>query len=71
MTDTAFEDRLFGRKVIDNRTVSMTDALKYLLKKEEFRILDVAVGYFYISGLFLLKMNLPISWIIVMVISVF
>lgn len=55
MTDTAFEDELFGRKVIDNRNVSMTDALKYLLKKEEFRILDVAVGYFYISGLLLLK----------------
>ena len=55
MTDTAFEDQLFGRKVIDNRNVSMTDALKYLLKKEEFRILDVAVGYFYISGLLLLK----------------
>lgn len=28
MTDTAFEDQLFGRKVIDNRNVSMTDALK-------------------------------------------
>ena len=55
MTDTAFEDQLFGRKVIDNRNVSMTDALKYLLKKEEFRILEVAVGYFYISGLLLLK----------------
>ena len=55
MTDTTFEDQLFGRKVIDNRNVSMTDALKYLLKKEEFRILDVAVGYFYISGLLLLK----------------
>lgn len=55
MTDTTFEDQLFGKKVIDNRNVSMTDALKYLLKKEEFRILDVAVGYFYISGLFLLK----------------
>src|SRR5699024_1117897 len=27
----------------------------YLLNKEEFRILDVAVGYFYISGLLLLK----------------
>ena len=55
MTDTTFEDQLFGKKVIDNRNVSMTDALKYLLKKEEFRILDVAVGYFYISGLLLLK----------------
>lgn len=55
MTDATFEDQLFGKKVIDNRNVSMTDALKYLLKKEEFRILDVAVGYFYISGLLLLK----------------
>lgn len=55
MTDVTFEDQLFGKKVIDNRNVSMTDALKYLLRKEEFRILDVAVGYFYISGLLLLK----------------
>ena len=55
MTDTSFEDQLFGKKVIDNRKVSMTDALRYLLNREEFRILDVAVGYFYISGLLLLK----------------
>ena len=55
MTDNKFENELLGRKVIDNRTVSMTETLKYLLNKEEFRILDVAVGYFYISGLLLLK----------------
>ena len=55
MTTSSFENKLFSKKVIDNRNVSMTDALKYLLSQEEFRILDVAVGYFYISGLLLLK----------------
>ena len=44
MTDNKFENELFSRKVIDNRIVSMTETLKYLLNKEEFRILDVAVG---------------------------
>lgn len=55
MSDTHLEEELFSKKVIDNRNVSMTDALKYLLKQEEFKTLDVAVGYFYISGLLLLK----------------
>ena len=55
MADTTFERQLFSRKVIDNRKVFMTDAMKYLLKRPEYRELDVAVGYFYISGLLLLK----------------
>lgn len=55
MSDAHLEEELFSKKVIDNRNVSMTDALKYLLKQEEFKTLDVAVGYFYISGLLLLK----------------
>lgn len=55
MSDAHLEEELFSKKVIDNRNVSMTDALKYLLKQEEFKTLDIAVGYFYISGLFLLK----------------
>lgn len=55
MADTTFEWQLFSRRVIDNREVSMTDALRYLLKRPEYRELDVAVGYFYISGLLLLK----------------
>lgn len=55
MVDTTIERQLFSRRVIDNRKVSMTDALKYLLTQPEYRELDVAVGYFYISGLLLLK----------------
>ncbi|KRM75603.1 hypothetical protein FC48_GL000137 [Ligilactobacillus murinus DSM 20452 = NBRC 14221] len=55
MSETSFEEQLFSKKVIDNRNVSMTDALKYLLKDDKFKVLDVAVGYFYISGLLLLK----------------
>lgn len=49
------ESKLFSTRVIDNRNVSMLDALKYLLHQPEYRTLDVAVGYFYISGLLLLK----------------
>lgn len=41
MSDTHLEEELFSKKVIDNRNVSMTDALKYLLKQEEFKTLDV------------------------------
>lgn len=55
MSDAHLEEELFSKKVIDNRNVSMTDALKYLLNQKEFKTLDVAVGYFYISGLLLLK----------------
>lgn len=50
-----FEDNLFDRKVIDNREISMIESLKYLLSQEENKTLDIAVGYFYLSGLQLLK----------------
>lgn len=43
------------RKVIDNRHLKMTEVLKYLLSRDDIHSLDVAVGYFYISGLTLLK----------------
>lgn len=55
MAENKFEKELFSQRVIDNRNISMTDALKYLLKQSEFRTLDVAVEYFYISGLLLIK----------------
>lgn len=55
MNNQSIEHKLYSEHVIDNRRVSMVDALKYLLKQEEFKTLDVAVGYFYISGLLLLK----------------
>lgn len=51
------ENVLFNaqHRVIDNRNLKMTDVLKYLLLREDIHTLDVAVGYFYISGLLLLK----------------
>ncbi|WPU43523.1 DEAD/DEAH box helicase family protein [Limosilactobacillus reuteri] len=55
MTSETIEHKLFSEHVIDNRRLSMVDALKYLLTQEEFKTLDVAVGYFYITGLLLLK----------------
>lgn len=55
MTSETIEHRLFSEHVIDNRRLSMVDALKYLLTREEFKTLDVAVGYFYITGLLLLR----------------
>lgn len=55
MSDPKFEKQLFGEHVIDNRRIKMTDALRYLLNDTEFKNLDIAVGYFYISGLLLLK----------------
>lgn len=55
MDDKTLEGKLFSDKVIDNRRVSMVDALKFLLMQNEFKTLDVAVGYFYITGLLLLK----------------
>ena len=55
MNNDSLEHRLFSEHVIDNRRVNMVDALKYLLMQEEFKTLDVAVGYFYITGLLLLK----------------
>lgn len=46
---------LYSRKVIDNRELSMLDAIKFLLSEENTKSLDMAVGYFYISGMLLLK----------------
>lgn len=49
------ENVLYSNHVIDNRKIHMTETLKYLLSRPEYRSLDVAVGYFYISGLLLVK----------------
>ncbi len=49
------ESKLFQRKVIDNRRLSMTDTIKYLLSDSDTKTLRLAVGYFYISGLILVK----------------
>lgn len=46
---------LYTKRVIDNRNVKMIDAIKELLGKEDIHSLDVAVGYFYLSGLLLIK----------------
>lgn len=47
--------RLFQDRVIDNRHITMTEAINYLLMDESVKSLDVAVGYFYLSGLLLIK----------------
>ncbi|MBS7688786.1 type III restriction endonuclease subunit R [Limosilactobacillus fermentum] len=49
------EETLFSKRVIDNRQLKMTDTLKYLLSKADTQNLDIAVGYFYLSGLLLIK----------------
>ncbi|MCB7203498.1 phospholipase D-like domain-containing protein, partial [Lactiplantibacillus plantarum] len=46
---------LYTKRVIDNRNVKMVDAIKELLSKADIHLLDVAVGYFYLSGLLLIK----------------
>lgn len=46
---------LYKKRVIDNRNVKMVDAIKELLGKVDVHALDVAVGYFYLSGLLLIK----------------
>lgn len=46
---------LYTKRVIDNRNVKMVDAIKELLSKADVHLLDVAVGYFYLSGLLLIK----------------
>lgn len=48
-------DQLYRERVIDNRQLKMVDVIKYLLQREDVRSLDVAVGYFYLSGLLLIK----------------
>lgn len=47
--------KLYRERVIDNRQLKMLDVIKYLLNKPEVQCLDMAVGYFYISGLQLIK----------------
>jgi len=42
---------LYRSKVIDNRTFILADVLKYLFKDTENNASDIAVGYFYASGL--------------------
>lgn len=49
------ETEIFQRKVIDNRRLSMTDTVKYLISDSGTQTLRLAVGYFYISGLILIK----------------
>lgn len=49
------EDVLFSQRVIDNRKVSMKAALNSLLNRPETAHFSTAVGYFYISGLLLIK----------------
>ncbi|WP_455445007.1 helicase-related protein [Streptococcus salivarius] len=49
------EAEIFQRKVIDNRRLSMTDTVKYLISDSGTQTLRLAVGYFYISGLILIK----------------
>ena len=49
------ETEIFQRKVIDNRCLSMTDTLKYLISDSGTQTLRLGVGYFYISGLILIK----------------
>ena len=49
------ETEIFQRKVIDNRHLSMTDTFKYLFSDSGTQTLRLGVGYFYISGLILIK----------------
>lgn len=53
--DKELEAKILGQKVIDNRSVKMLDALRFFLNKKDIRSLDMAVGYFYISGALMLK----------------
>ena len=56
MTETKYlEAEIFQRKVIDNRRLSMTDTVKYLISDSSTQTLRLGVGYFYISGLILIK----------------
>ena len=46
---------LYYKRVIDNREIDMVEVLKHLLDEPDVRCLNIAVGYFYISGLELIK----------------
>lgn len=49
------KEQLYKEKVVDNRKVTMQFAINDLLSKPAINRFDVAVGYFYISGLLLIK----------------
>lgn len=51
-------NELYKSRVIDNRTFLLEDVLKHLLTSNENNSLNIAVGYFYASGLLLLKEEL-------------
>lgn len=51
-------NKLYKSRVIDNRTFLLEDVLKHLLTSNGNNSLNIAVGYFYASGLLLLKEEL-------------
>ena len=46
---------IYKNRVVDNRNVSMEFAINHLLSQNKVDRFDLAVGYFYISGLLLIK----------------
>lgn len=48
-------EALYKSRVVDNRNVSMGFAINHLLNQNKVDCFDLAVGYFYISGLLLIK----------------
>ena len=51
-------NELYKSRVIDNRHFILENVLKHLLTSNENNSLNIAVGYFYASGLLLLKEEL-------------
>lgn len=49
------KEQLYKEKVIDNRKVTMQFAVNNMLRKPYTNRFDLAVGYFYISGLLMIK----------------
>lgn len=49
------KEQLYKAKVVDNRKVTMQYALNDLLGKSTVNRFDLAIGYFYISGLLMIK----------------
>lgn len=49
------EEELYRNRVIDNRNIEMTNVVRHFLKQPEIKHFSMAVGYFYISGLQLVK----------------
>lgn len=50
-----FENELYEKRVIDNRTIKLNEVVKNFLMKPDTRCFNMAVGYFYLSGLELIK----------------